>query len=93
MELSRRGLDKTLQFCDYLIFGMKVKKGIYEHYKGKRYEVIGVAKNSETLEEFVVYKALYKNKVSELWIRPLAIFLERVELKGKRVPRFRYVGN
>lgn len=63
--------------------------GEYEHYKGKRYRVIGVAKHSETLEELVVYKALYGD--GELWVRPLAMFLEKIEVDGKMVPRFRFI--
>jgi len=51
-----------------------MKLGKYEHYKGKQYEVIGVAVHSETLEEFVVYKALYGE--AKLWVRPLKMFLE-----------------
>ena len=70
---------------------MEIKIGKYEHYKGARYEVLGVAKHSETLEEFVVYKALYDKE--ELWIRPLKMFLEEVEFSGKKVPRFKYIGN
>ena len=63
------------------------KSGVYEHYKGKRYEVLGVARHSETLEELVVYRALYGDR--ELWIRPRAMFLEKVEIGGKKVSRFR----
>ncbi len=65
--------------------------GVYEHYKGKRYEVIGLAKHSETLEEAVVYKALYGKK--QLWVRPLKMFLENVEVNGKKMPRFMYIGS
>ncbi len=54
---------------------MEIKKGIYKHYKGGMMEVVGVAKHSETLEDLVVYKALDKNEISELWARPLAMFL------------------
>lgn len=68
-----------------------VKLGVYEHYKGNRYEVIGVAKHSETLEEMVVYRKLYDDH--GLWVRPLAMFLEDVEVDGKKMPRFRYMGN
>lgn len=73
---------------------MELKPGVYEHYKGngKKYRVLGVAKHSETLEDTVVYEALYDNEVSKLWIRPLGMFLEEVEINGKRVPRFRYIG-
>jgi hypothetical protein len=67
----------------------KVKPGIYEHYKGNRYEVIGVAKHSETLEEMVVYRALYGD--GQMWVRPLAMFIEEVEIDGKRIPRFKFV--
>ncbi|MDE2144783.1 MAG: DUF1653 domain-containing protein [Patescibacteria group bacterium] len=63
-----------------------IKPGKYRHYKGKEYEVIGVAKHSETLEEMVVYKALYGDL--ELWVRPLKMFIEEVEVDGKKMPRF-----
>lgn len=64
--------------------------GKYEHYKGKQYEVIGIAKHSETLEEVVVYRALYGER--GLWVRPLKMFLEEVEVNGKKMPRFKYIG-
>lgn len=67
-----------------------IKLGKYRHYKGGEYEVLGVAKHSETMEDFVVYKALYDE--GDLWIRPLKMFLEEVELNGKKVPRFKYIG-
>lgn len=69
-----------------------VKSGIYKHYKGKEYRVIGIAKHSETLEELVVYEALYDNELSRLWARPLEMFLDEVEVDGKKIPRFEYVG-
>lgn len=68
------------------------KPGIYEHFKGMKMKVIGVAKHSETLEDYVVYDHLGTDSRSELWVRPLAMFLEEVEVDGKRVPRFKYVG-
>lgn len=67
-----------------------MKLGKYRHYKGNLYEVMGVAKHSETEEEFVVYKALYGNY--DLWIRPKAMFLERVLVDGNEVVRFDYIG-
>jgi hypothetical protein len=70
---------------------MKIKPGIYEHYKGKQYRVIGVAKHSETLEDLVIYEALYDNKMSKLWARPAEMFLEEVEVGGQKVPRFKLV--
>ena len=70
------------------------RPGRYQHYKGKFYEVIGIAHHSETLEELVVYKALYKSEFGEdsLWVRPRAMFLEQVVVDGKEVARFKYVG-
>jgi hypothetical protein len=67
----------------------KIKLGIWKHYKGKEYKVIGVAKHSETLEELVVYQALYGER--QLWVRPLKMFLEKVEVEGKKVPRFKFI--
>lgn len=67
-----------------------LKLGKYRHYKGNEYEVLGVAKHSETLEDLVVYKKLYGD--GGLWVRPLAMFLEQVEVDGKKVPRFEYIG-
>lgn len=65
--------------------------GKYEHYKGKQYEVIGVAKHSETLEEMAVYRTLYG--AHDLWVRLLKMFLEEVEVEGKKIPRFRFIEN
>lgn len=67
-----------------------IKKGQYKHYKGKEYEVIALARHSETLEELVIYRALYG--AHELWVRPLKMFVEKVEINGKRVSRFEYIG-
>lgn len=72
-----------------------MKLGIYEHYKKKRYEVIGVGRHSETLEEFVVYRALYDSEEfgnQALWIRPKDMFLEEIEIDGVYRPRFKYIG-
>lgn len=69
-----------------------MKLGTYRHSKtGNLYKVIGVAKHSETFEEFVVYQALYPNSVSKLWIRPKRMFLEKVIVNGKEVNRFQFV--
>ncbi|OGM60099.1 hypothetical protein A3A75_01705 [Candidatus Woesebacteria bacterium RIFCSPLOWO2_01_FULL_39_10] len=67
-----------------------LKLGIYEHYKKKRYEMLGVVIHSETLEELVLYKALYGRRLK--WVRPLDMFLESVEVDGEVKPRFRYLG-
>lgn len=69
--------------------GELLKLGQYEHYKGKRYRVLGVARHSETLEELVVYQKLYDDH--GLWVRPLTMFLEEVERQGVKVPRFKYI--
>jgi hypothetical protein len=68
-----------------------MKTGIYEHYKGKRYKVLGVAKHSETLEDLVVYEPLYENPLAKIWVRPIAMFTEMVEIDGQKVPRFKYL--
>lgn len=68
----------------------ELKPGVYRHFKGKEYELLGVAKHSETLEDFAVYRALYGEQ--KMWIRPLKMFLERVNANGKEVPRFEYLG-
>ena len=60
--------------------------GIYRHYKGHSYEVIGLAHHSETEQPLVVYRALYGDY--GLWVRPLAMFSETVEVQGEPVPRF-----
>ena len=63
-----------------------VMTGRYRHYKGNEYEVIGVARHSETEEELVGYRCLYGDH--SLWVRPLAMFLEAVTVEGQPVPRF-----
>lgn len=67
-----------------------LKPGVYRHYKGNRYEVIGVARHSETEEELVVYRALYGEQ--GLWVRPLSMFTESVEQGGVTIKRFEYIG-
>ncbi len=72
----------------------KLKLGKYEHYKGKQYEVIGLARHSETLEELVIYRALYNSEEfgnDILWARPKSMFFETVNIGGKEIPRFRFV--
>lgn len=62
--------------------------GLYKHYKGNIYEVIGVAKHSETLEELVVYKATYQKEGENLWVRPMTMFLETIVIDGEKKKRF-----
>lgn len=70
-----------------------MKLGKYQHFRTRNfYNVIGVAKHSETLEELVVYEALYENPEGRLWVRPKKMFLEDVEVNGQKVPRFTYMG-
>lgn len=66
-----------------------LKLGKYKHFKGKEYEVIGVAKHSETLEKMIIYRALYGKH--DIWARPFKMFLEKVEIDGKKIQRFKYV--
>ncbi|WP_299248737.1 DUF1653 domain-containing protein [uncultured Cytophaga sp.] len=68
---------------------MELLKGLFRHYKGNEYEVIGVAKHSETEEELVVYVSL-KNP-EQLWVRPLTMFCETIELNGVIVNRFQKI--
>ncbi len=69
---------------------MIMKKGIYRHYKGNNYELICIARHSETLEDMVVYKALYGDGC--VWVRPLSMWNETVEHGGEIIPRFQYIG-
>ena len=68
-----------------------IKPGRYRHFKGNEYEVIGTAKHSETLEEMVVYRALYGE--FGLWVRPAKMWEETVERDGKTYQRFTYIGD
>jgi hypothetical protein len=78
----------------------ELQKGKYRHYKGRLYEVLDVARHSETLEEMVVYRTLYsaseleadttKNGEQTLWVRPLRMFTENVVVDGKLIPRFAF---
>ena len=67
-----------------------IRSGRYRHFKGNEYEVIGTARHSETLEEMVVYRALYGE--FGLWVRPAAMWNEIVERDGKTFRRFTYIG-
>lgn len=68
-----------------------IQKGIYKHYKDQYYEVLDIARHTETLETLVVYRSLYGS--FDLWVRPLAMFLETVTNNGVSTPRFQYIGN
>ena len=66
-----------------------LKLGTYRHYKGNNYRVLGVVVHSESLEELVLYKAIYGKRL--LWVRPLSMFLEKVTVGGKIKPRFEFI--
>ncbi len=68
---------------------MSIPTGRYRHYKGNDYTVIGVARHSETGEELVVYRPDYGDKA--LWVRPLTMFQEMVEIDGRQTPRFQHI--
>lgn len=69
---------------------MELLPGKYRHFKGKEYELIGIARHSETLEPMVVYRALYGE--GGLWVRPLEMWSEIVDKNGYHGPRFQYIG-
>lgn len=68
----------------------QIRIGRYLHFKGKEYRVLYLARHSETLEEMVVYQALYGER--GVWVRPARMWNETVEYRGTRVPRFAYLG-
>lgn len=70
---------------------MELKKGKYRHFKGGEYELVDIAKHSETCEEMVVYRALYGEH--GLWVRPAAMWTEEVNRDGYHGPRFIYIGD
>jgi hypothetical protein len=69
---------------------MTVREGVYRHFKGNLYRVEAIARHSETLEDYVVYRALYGE--GGLWVRPAAMFAETVARDGRVVPRFEWIG-
>lgn len=76
---------------------MQIKPGRYSHYKGNDYQVFSVVRHSETEEHLVLYKPLYgevadkDNESGQLWVRPLQMFTELVEVDGVHIPRFQFV--
>ena len=70
---------------------MEIKLGRYRHFKGGEYEVIGIAHHSETMEDMVVYRALYGERA--LWVRPASMWNETVTRDGVTYPRFTYIGD
>lgn len=68
----------------------RIKPGKYQHYKGMEYDVLDVARHTETEEELVIYRALYGE--FGLWARPLSMFTEQVVVDGRLQPRFRFIG-
>lgn len=70
-----------------------VKVGLYEHYKGKRYRVFGMARHSETLEMMVHYECLYENEMGRIWVRPADNFTSTVTIEGVECPRFRFISD
>lgn len=69
---------------------MTIRTGLYRHFKGNLYRVQALARHSETLEDYVVYQALYGER--GLWVRPAAMFAETVERDGRVLPRFEFLG-
>ncbi|MEG0017291.1 MAG: DUF1653 domain-containing protein [Hydrogenoanaerobacterium sp.] len=71
--------------------GQLIRTGRYRHFKGNEYELLYLAKNSETLEEMVVYRALYGER--GVWVRPLFMWNEEITRDGKTTKRFTYIGD
>ncbi|MES2679294.1 MAG: DUF1653 domain-containing protein [Bacteroidota bacterium] len=67
---------------------MALESGLYRHYKGNIYEVLGTARHSETLEELVVYRRSSETERDNLWVRPLKMFTEKLLVDGKETSRF-----
>ena len=67
----------------------EIKLGVYKHYKGNEYLVLGIANHSETLEKMVFYQALYGEY--KIWVRPIEMWNEEVEVNGIKVPRFKFI--
>ena len=67
-----------------------MKTGIYQHYKGSKYNVIDTVRHSETEELMVLYRTMYGDE--NLWVRPYTMFFEDVTVDSKQVPRFKYIG-
>ncbi|MBN8828421.1 MAG: DUF1653 domain-containing protein [Sphingobacteriia bacterium] len=63
--------------------------GLYQHYKGNFYRVMAVGRLEETLEEVVIYHAMQGNY--EVWVRPIKVFNETIEIEGKEIPRFKFI--
>ncbi|MEG0527853.1 MAG: DUF1653 domain-containing protein [Longicatena sp.] len=82
-------VEKPLQKPLVVEINEDLPLGRYEHFKGKHYAVLYVGYHSETLEKYVVYRQLYGE--GSVWVRPLSMFKENVEVDGKQVPRFRYI--
>ncbi len=94
LELVKiEGIKRDINACMKEIGNFpNIKLGKYRHYKGKYYQVIGIGKHSETLEDYVYYKCLHENNTSPTWVRPLKMFQEKVKLpNGSLVSRFEYV--
>lgn len=68
----------------------EIQPGLYRHFKGKEYRVLGLARHSETMEWMVVYQALYGEQ--GIWVRPAAMWTETVERDGQTFQRFTYIG-
>jgi hypothetical protein len=67
-----------------------IEPGLYEHYKGNRYRVLGIGCNTEVHEYYVVYSPeVEKQNVPQMWLRPYDMFVETVEINGKTIPRFK----
>jgi hypothetical protein len=87
--MTRIAISQEVLPCFSPVAKSLVVGSLYEHYKGLRYKILGIARHSETLEELVVYQALYG--AGDVWVRPIGMFLETIIISGQPQPRFKLV--
>lgn len=87
----KHGLGRHVHYSKSIKKFCMIRTGLYRHYKGNLYHVIGISRHSESLELFVVYQALYGEY--GLWIRPAAMFTEEVVVGNQRIPRFSFISD
>ncbi len=83
--------ETTNKFGQVKMADTSIVPGVYEHYKGKKYFVLGLSRDTETEELFVVYRPLYETDWPHLWHRSAAMFCENVNINGNTVPRFKLI--
>jgi hypothetical protein len=88
--MTKPNIDPNIDSSELLPPLITTKPGLYRHYKGGEYEVVGTVRHSEDLQPMTLYRALYGER--GLWVRPAAMFNETVVIEGVAQPRFRFIG-